>query len=182
MTARRHAFPVATGLVALALALGGGAKGQTRLEPSADLANPAAAQSLERLSATRERPLFSPSRRPPAPPPAPVVQRSPPPAPPAAPSVDLFGIVKDADGARAVVRAGPNNKILRVRVGDDIGGWKVSHIEGRKLVLSLGERSSTYTLFGVKSAAPNAGPAARPPDRRPQSPAQAATTGRRAID
>ena len=35
----------------------------------------------------------------------------------------------------------------RVQIGDDIGGWKVSEIEGRRLVLSLDGRSATFTLF-----------------------------------
>jgi hypothetical protein len=38
-------------------------------------------------------------------------------------------------------------KSERVQIGDDIGGWKVSQIEGRRLVLSLGERLATFTLF-----------------------------------
>ena len=41
--------------------------------------SPLAAQALDRLSATRERPLFSPTRRPPPPPPAVVAAPEPPP-------------------------------------------------------------------------------------------------------
>jgi hypothetical protein len=172
MTAQRCSLTIAASLVALWLAPARGedANGQTRPEPSVGLANPVATQPLDRLSATRERPLFSPTRRPPAPPPPPVVQRPAPVLPPAAPSVDLFGIVRDEEGARAVVRVGPGNKILRVRVGDDIGGWKVSQIEGRKLVLSLGERSTTFTLFSGQNAKPNVGIVPRLPDKRPQNP------------
>jgi len=158
-------------LVALWLvARGVGASGQTGPEPSAAVANPVAAQSLDHLSATRERPLFSPSRRPPPPPLAPVVQRAAPVLPLAAPSVDLFGIVSDEEGARAIVRTGPGNKILRIRVGDEIGGWKVSQIEGRKLVLSLGERSTTFTLFSGHNAKPDVQILPRFPDRPPQNP------------
>src|SRR5229473_2266632 len=83
-------------------------------EGGAALPSPLAAQPLDRLSATRERPLFSPTRRPPAPPP--------PPPPPPPPVVALFGFVREGDEARAVVPAGPPAKIMRVRVGDDIGG------------------------------------------------------------
>jgi hypothetical protein len=106
--------------------------------------SPLAAQPLDRLSATRERPLFSPTRRPPVPPP-PVVNAPGPPPPP--PDVALFGIVMDGDEARAVVRTGPAEKIVRVRIGDDIGGWKVSQIEGRRLVLSLDDRIATFMMF-----------------------------------
>jgi hypothetical protein len=126
------------------------AEAQTKLQaqvpttPPVGLTNPLAAYPLDRLSATRERPLFSPSRRPPAPPPAPIISR---PSPPAPPNVRLFGIVMDADEARAIVQTGPANNIRRVRIGDDIGGWKVSQIERRRLVLSLDNRLATFTMF-----------------------------------
>ena len=118
--------------------------------PSAALANPVAAQSLDQLSKTLERPLFSPSRKPTPPPPPPVVQASPPPAPPPPPSppnLILFGVVMDGEDARAIVRTGPDKKMLRARIGDEIEGWKVSQIEGRKVVLSQDSRLATFTLF-----------------------------------
>ena len=116
--------------------------------PSAALANPVAAQSLDKLSSTLNRPLFSPSRKPPAPPPPPpppVVQAAPPPAPP--PNLVLFGVVMDGKDARAVVRTGADKKMLRAQIGDEIEGWKVSQIEGRKVVLSQDGRFATFTLF-----------------------------------
>jgi general secretion pathway protein N len=117
--------------------------------------NPLAAQSLERLSATVDRPLFSPSRRPP---PRPVAQAPAPPAPPAPPpDLVLTGIVMDGESARAVVRLGAEKKILHAQIGDDIGGWKVSQIEGRKLVLSLDGRFATFTLFDREPASRNPG-------------------------
>jgi hypothetical protein len=128
------------------------------------LPSPLAAQPLDRLSATRERPLFSPTRRPPPPPPPVVVAPEPPPPPPPPPDVALFGIVMDGDEAHAVVRAGPAAKIMNVRVGDDIGGWKVAQIEGRQLVLSLDDRIATFMMFTGNSA--NGAP---PIDRETQS-------------
>jgi len=115
---------------------------------AAAAANPVAAQPLDQLSTILDRPLFSPSRRPPAPPPPPVVQAPPPPAPPPPPpDLVLFGVVMDGEGARAVVRAGADKKILRAQIGDEIDGWKVSQIEGRKVVLSLDGRFATFKLF-----------------------------------
>jgi hypothetical protein len=108
------------------------------------LSNPLAAQSLERLSATVDRPLFSPSRRPPA---SPVAKAPEPLAPPAPPDLVLSGIVMDGERALAVVRVGAEKKILHAQLGDDIGGWTVSQIEGRRLVLSLDGRFATFTLF-----------------------------------
>jgi len=111
------------------------------------LANPLEVQPLDRLSATRERPLFSPTRRPtPPPPPPPPPEAAPVAVVPQPPNVQLFGIVMDDQGARAIVRVG-SEKVDRVQIGDDIGGWTVSQIEGRRLVLSLDGRFATFTLF-----------------------------------
>jgi hypothetical protein len=51
-----------------------------------------------------------------------------------------------------VVRAGAQQKLLRAQIGDDIDGWKVSQIEGRKVVLSLDGRLATFTLFNNNRA------------------------------
>ena len=118
-------------------------------QTSATPFNPVAVQQLDELSETIDRPLFSPSRRPPAPPPPPVVQAvAPPPPPPPPPNLLLLGVVMDGEGARAIVRGGAENKLLRAQIGDDIDGWKVSQIEGRKVVLSsLDGRFATFRLF-----------------------------------
>jgi general secretion pathway protein N len=131
--------------------LGVDATGQAPVDPFAVLSNPILAQSIDSLSATRERPLFSPTRRPPAPPaaaaPVPIVRRADPAPPPSPPGVVLLGVVIGADIARAFLRFEPPDKTLRVEIGDDIGGWKVSRIEQHELVLSLGDRSATFTIF-----------------------------------
>jgi general secretion pathway protein N len=120
-------------------------------------ANPVARQSLDQLSATRERPLFSPGRRPPAPPPAHVqLEPAPPRAPPVAPNLTLVGVVLDTDEARAVVRSG--TAVIRARFGDDIEGWKVTEIGARRLTLSHGDRSVAFMLFS--GAHPGAPPSA----------------------
>ncbi|MGA3000013.1 hypothetical protein [Bradyrhizobium sp.] len=127
--------------------LGADAPAQAQDSSDVTLSNPLAAQSLERLSATIDRPLFSPSRRPPA---GPVAQAPNQPVPPVAPpDLVLSGIVMDGDSVRAVVQVGAE-KILRAQIGDKIDGWTVSQIEGRKLVLSLDGRFATFTLFNRK--------------------------------
>jgi hypothetical protein len=110
------------------------------------LANPLEAQSLDRLSATRDRPLFSPTRRPTPPPPPPPPEQPPVAVVPQPPNLTLSGIVMDDEGARAIIRSSAT-KADRVQIGDDIGGWKVVQIEGRRLVLSLDGRFATFTLF-----------------------------------
>ena len=123
--------------------------------------SPLAAQPLEQFVATRDRPLFSPTRRPPAPPPLVVVAPPPPPPPP---DVVLLGVVMDGEEARAVIRTGPTAKVTRVRIGDDVGGWKVGQIEAQRLVLLLDERTATFTLFtGANNHQANGSPVAQSP-------------------
>jgi len=167
MTRSPRPFPCTLSLAVLAFCSISifGADGNAQSPAASPLANPLQTQMLENLSATRDRPLFSPSRRPPAPPPAPVemvYEPPPPPAPPPALDVTLFGVVLDGDGARAIVRAG-TAEMQRVQIGDQIGGWTVSQIEGRQLVLSLDGRVATITLFNRDGAA-----AAPPTSRRHQ--------------
>ncbi len=110
--------------------------------------NPVELQPLEQLSATRDKPLFSPLRRLPAKPVAPVARQEPPPPPPPPPSVVVLGIVSEnGDGQAAIRAAGKGDKVVRVRAGDDVSGWKVERIEPRRLVLKQGERSVDFALF-----------------------------------
>jgi hypothetical protein len=185
MRRTRAMAPLFAGLLGSALAAGAAATAEQQ-EPAPALANPVAAQSLDRLSSTLERPLFSPSRRPPAPPPPPVAQAPPPPAPPPPPpNLVLFGVVMDGEGARAVVRSGADKKLVRAQIGDEIDGWKVSQIEGRKVVLSLGDRFATFMLFsddrGKSDTGPAPGVSGEPKNPRQQieaqrAPAQAAAS------
>jgi hypothetical protein len=142
-----------TASVALLLSLATVALGADAADPAPDPAaakplNPLAVHSLESLSTTIDRPLFSPSRRPPPPPAVQVAEPpAPPPPPPPPPNIVLVGVVMDGDSARAMIRSGTEQKILRAQIGDEVGGWKVSQIEGRRVVLSLDDRFATFTLF-----------------------------------
>jgi general secretion pathway protein N len=157
----------------------------TRQDPAV-LPNPIVAQSIGSLSATRERPIFSPTRRPPALPaaaPAPIVRRADPAPPSPPPDVVLLGVVIGPDTADALVHSESPDKTLRVRIGDDIGGWKVSRIEQHELVLSLADRSAIFTIFnGARSSAsPSVGPSLKPVQSQPlPEPQQAAARMRRA--
>jgi general secretion pathway protein N len=105
------------------------------------------------------------------------VQAAEPPAPPPPPpNLVLFGVVMDGEGARAVVRAGAAKKLVRAQIGDEIDGWKVSQIEGRKVVLSLDGRFATFTLFsddrGKSESAAGPAPAGEPKSLQRQIQAQ----------
>jgi hypothetical protein len=147
-----------------------------RAEVSSDATpvSPLAARPLDGFSATRDRPLFSPTRRPPLPPPVLVAAPPPPPLPP---NVALLGVIMDGEQAQAVVRAGPTEKVLRVSIGDDIGGWKVGQIEERKLVLLLNGRTATFTMFSGNNVKhrPNAIVAAPPPNANQNGPNESAS-------
>ena len=146
-----------------------GANAQSKPHSAGIPDNPLQAHPLAGLSATRDRPLFSPGRRPPAPPPAPVAAAPPPPAPP--PDVTLLGVVVDRERARAIVRSG-SAKIERVQIGDDIGGWKVSQIEKRRLLLALDGREAAFTLFSRASAQQRDDPALKVADGPRDQPQQ----------
>ena len=134
---------VLAALFGLSSAHGDEAKGPGGASGAA-LQNPLAIHSLAELTATRERPLFSPTRRPP--PPLAVADAEPaPPAPP--PDVQFSGVVMDTKGALAIIRPDASGPAKSVRVGDIVSGWKVGQIERRQLTLLLDGRSATFTLF-----------------------------------
>ena len=148
----RHSRPRATFSLLLllsALMFGAAARAEEQGRAAAPLANPVAAQPLDQLSTILDRSLFSPSRRGPSAPPPPVVQATAPPAPPPPPpNLVLLGVVMDGESARAVVRAGADKRLLRAQMGDEIDGWKVAQIDGRKVVLASQDgRFATYRLF-----------------------------------
>jgi hypothetical protein len=166
----------------------GQAPGQPPEQPTTTLANPLEAQPLDRLSATRDRPLFSPTRRPTPPPPPPPPEQPPVAVVPQPPNLTLVGIVLDDEGARALIRSSAT-KADRVQIGDDIGGWKVAQIDGRRLVLSLDGRFATFTLFSnenseQRDAGAQAGnvtgqtPEASAPQVSPPQPSQSPTPRR----
>jgi len=136
-----------------------------------NLANPLAARALDGLTATRERPLFSPSRRLPPPPPAPMLAsvQSIEVKPIDPPSIVLLGIVTEGGQARAVLRTQSSNKVVRARLGDEVGSWTVTQIEPRRLTLSHDDRAVSYALF---SGSPAKNAAGRPSPATPAAPVQ----------
>jgi len=144
-----HGVAVCCLCSAMALDLVPLARAQTK--PPAVLDNPVAALSLDRLSATRERPLFSRSRHAPRSPVVSIMRPSAvqPPTPP--PKIELHGTIINADETVAIVFSSGDNQTMRLHVGDEIGGWKVAVIDERKLVLSLAERTAEFTIFGDKN-------------------------------
>jgi len=117
----------------------------------AAMLNPAAF-SFDQLAATRDRPLFTPTRKPPEVAPPPVVAIEAPvaePSPPSPPQVYLAGVIVDENGPRAMLRTDAT-KVTPVRIGDEVSGWMVTMIGRQQLTLSLDDHSLIVSLFQSK--------------------------------
>jgi general secretion pathway protein N len=133
--------------------------------------NPLWGIPLRVLTATRERPLFSPSRRPPAPPvvAAPVPARpvaAPKPAEPDHPLLTIVGTIVGVSDSIAVFINQATNEVIRIHTGQDHDGWVLRGVHGREATFEKNERSSTLAL-----PAPGATPG---PPPAPGQPVQAA--------
>ena len=115
-------------------------------------ANPLWEIPLATLSTTRERPIFSPSRRPPPPPVAamPVAKPPPPPPKPARverPQLSLVGtIVADDDQSFGIFVDQTTRASLRLKIGEDHLGWKLRSVHGRDVTF---ERDQQITILSL---------------------------------
>jgi general secretion pathway protein N len=106
--------------------------------------NPLWALPLKQLSMTRERPIFSPSRRPPPPAStfvAPVaVRQQVKPAEPERPAVSLLGTIigSSTDDQIGVFLDTATQSVVRLRVGEDHQGWVLRLIKSREATLVKG--------------------------------------------
>jgi general secretion pathway protein N len=114
--------------------------------------NPLWAVPLRTLSATRERPIFSPSRRPPPAavaiaPAAPPPLAPPPPAVPERPSLALVGTVTGEGERIAIFYNTATRATIRLRLGEtDDTGWKLVAVDARTTLLEKGRESVTLAL------------------------------------
>jgi hypothetical protein len=110
--------------------------------------NPIAGIPLAALTQTRDRPLFSASRRPPA-----VVEAAAPPSPPApapveaprpqAPQFELVGTIINPTSAIALVRSPSSDSVSKLRVGEETDGWRVQSVAPRSIVVESGAQTVT---------------------------------------
>jgi hypothetical protein len=109
----------------------------TAPEATAKSANPLWDVPIAALTATRDRPLFSVSRRPP-PVAAPVtVMRAPPPPPrePERPSLQLVGTVIGEEESFGIFVDPSSQTSLRLRVGASHDGWLLHSLKPREAML-----------------------------------------------
>jgi general secretion pathway protein N len=110
------------------------------VEPEAPSGNPLWTLPLKQLSMTRDRPIFSPSRRPPPPKQtlvAPVAVRQVKPAEPERPTVSLLGTIigSNADDQIGVFIDSATQSVIRLRVGEDHEGWVLRIVKARQATL-----------------------------------------------
>jgi general secretion pathway protein N len=123
--------------------------------------NPLWSIPLSVLSPTRERPVFSASRRPPpsavAAPPAEPVAAPPPPPGPERPALALIGAVVSDSDAIAVFVDRTSQKIVRLRPGETHGGWVLSAVLGREVTLKKADQTETIAIQRQEGAVGGAG-------------------------
>jgi hypothetical protein len=113
--------------------------------------NPLWAVPLESLRATRERPIFLPSRRPPAPPAVAAAPRMEPAKPaagpePEKPPLNLVGVVAGSTDGFAVFINVTTRDIVRLRTGEGHEGWILRSVKGREAVLEKNNQSAVIGL------------------------------------
>jgi hypothetical protein len=112
-------------------------------------ANPLWGIPLAQLSGTRDRPIFSPSRRPvPVAAAAEQVPVKPPPRKKEIepPQLSLVGTIASGDEGFGIFIDQSTKAALRLKVGEDHQGWKLLMIRGREVTMEKDERSAVLAL------------------------------------
>jgi hypothetical protein len=141
--------------------------------PGGTAGNPVLAIPLSQLSMTRDRPIFSPSRRPPSPPALPVIAKPAEPARPVEPENPPFilvGTVAGGDSGIAVFVEQSSENSVRLRLNESHQGWTLQSIQGREVTLLKGHKSSVLALAPPGGTSEPARPQAalEPPRRLPK--------------
>jgi len=119
-----------------------GAVAQAQQEDS--LSNPLWSTPLESIATTRDRPIFTRSRRPP-----PLTDAQPTESVPDAaggPPFSLVGTVVGDGEKIAVVLESGSHKVFRLPVGASSSGWSVADVASRSVTLKRGPQSVTLEL------------------------------------
>lgn len=109
-------------------------------------ANPLWAIPLSALSGTRDRPIFSSSRRPIPPAVAPVAVAVLKPREPERPQLSLVGTIASDDEGFGIFLDQSTKAALRLKVGEDYQGWKLRSVQGREATLEKDQQVVTLAL------------------------------------
>jgi hypothetical protein len=136
---------IAASLLAIAVLTAAYADDGTNLKRG----NPLWGIPLSELQTTVDRPLFSPSRRPPPPPVAAAVVASPlpppPPAEPERPPLALLGTIV-GEIEIAVFLDETTKDTVRLKVGQNHGGWTLRSVRGREVDFERDRRMATLAI------------------------------------
>ena len=112
--------------------------------------NPLWAMPLAQFPVTRDRPIFSPSRRPPQPAVAPAVLSKavaiPRPKEPEHPQLTLVGTIASDEDGFGIFMDQSTKAVLRLKVGEDFQGWKLRSVQGRETALEKDQQVVTLVL------------------------------------
>jgi general secretion pathway protein N len=140
---------------------------RSHAEPRTLAGNPLWALSLEQLSITRERPIFSPSRRPPPAPPIFVATARIRPAikqpEPERPAVSLIGTVISTQVRIGVFLETATQNVFRLRLGEDRQGWVLRLVKPREVTLVKDIEQTLVLDSPPGEAAALRGPSVSPP-------------------
>jgi general secretion pathway protein N len=136
-------------ILAVLLSLYGAASASSQQSPHSDRAtsvgqgNPLWSISVAALTATRERPIFSPTRRPP---PVAVVA-APSQAPAAAqPPLALVGAIAGDREGIAIFLDGTTKGIIRLKTGETHVGWTLQVVKAREAILRREQETTVLVL------------------------------------
>jgi general secretion pathway protein N len=139
--------------------------------PQAMTGNPLWTIPLSQLAVTRDRPIFSPSRRPPPPvAEAPIYVPAPAPriakAEPERPPLILVGTIAGENDAIAVFVLQGTGTTIRLHPNDSHEGWVLRSVKGREATLQKGGASSLLALAPPGGEPVTAQALAEPPSPR----------------
>jgi hypothetical protein len=137
-----------------------------------ELGNPLWAVPIRELSATRDRPIFSPSRRPPMPP---VIALTPPvqPAPkakdpePDRPALAILGTVVGQGDSIGIFVEEATKDVLRLHAGQAYGTWLLRTVSRREAKFERGETTATLTLPAAREEQSTGSAGGGPPSINP---------------
>ena len=105
--------------------------------------NPLAAVSLSSLVNTRERPIFTPTRR------APKLPNVLPPkliAEPSRPELALLGVITEGTGGLAICRDEKTQLVVRLQIGQTYAGWTLQKLDHREAAFERDNKTSVLTI------------------------------------
>jgi hypothetical protein len=168
MNSSRYRLALRLALVCVACATALGAHAAALDAPlagsTAQPGNPLWAIPLNTLTATRERPLFAPSRRPAMQAAPAVIANVPPPPPPAAEpeqlGLRLLGTIAGRNDGIAICLNLATSEVVRVRTGESFEGWNLRTVRGREATF---EKASRQEVLALSSPDDPRQPATAPP-------------------